>query len=211
MTKKSNIFWLIGLVILGLLPACGPQYQVKRLSRRSKKYTQECAEVKSGVSIAVRKLTYRETKRLFGKRSKKLLRRRNGIYPLHVTVANNSGDAWIVGPDSIDLDVMPPPLVADHLHTNTFGRVFGIGFISFAIWPLWIVTGIQGSNSRKANKKINADIKAKTFKHDITIAPGRRYEGLLFVHQKDYRPDCTVTLTSVDGKKRARFNFELES
>lgn len=112
---------LIGLLLL-VLPAC-KQHRYTPHSLTSLINTQKNPE--KMVDVTVRPLTIMETKSLFNGRGNRLLRKHKQIYPLLLTIKNDSEHAYLINRHNIGLGLATPAQVAARLYSHTARRVIG--------------------------------------------------------------------------------------
>lgn len=110
----------LGTLLLALLalPACGPSYQPKQLKHLQ---TQGSAfeQTQDGVLIRVHALSKKESDALFDGRGYYLLRNKNPLQAIQITVFNKTDHAYILNPEMIDLTLVEPAQV---IHAIEYDR-----------------------------------------------------------------------------------------
>lgn len=138
-----------------ILPACGPSYQRKALMPLNEKAAQY-EETKNGVTLRARQMNKREADCAFKGRGKYLYSANNPIYPIHVSVANNTAEPISCDPAHTTLTYAHPQEVAQRLQHNTALKtilIAGVGtasiitlgaFLTVFILPiaLWSTTAL---------------------------------------------------------------------
>ena len=85
--------------------------------------TNSSYQAKDNINVYCKLLTKKEGHRLFDGRGSRLLRKRKPIYPLYLSIENNSQRALILDPKAIGLKLINPELVAQRLYSHTSRRI----------------------------------------------------------------------------------------
>lgn len=108
--------------IILLLPGCKkPTYSPKSLSTIAANFEKNKHE--NGISISATYLNKSQVNGLFDRRGSRLLNKRKPIYPLHISIRNNSTDPILLDPANIGLALTDPHIVAQRLYSHTARRI----------------------------------------------------------------------------------------
>lgn len=121
-----SIVLLIASLPLFLLPGCCKRQPYKpspliHLERHPTHYTQ----AQQGITLSIKNLSKAEAQTYFNERAGRLLRKRKPIYPLIVSVCNQSNKTFILDPKNITTDLVDPCKVASRLYAHTARRIVG--------------------------------------------------------------------------------------
>ena len=108
--------------IILLLPGCKtPSYSLKPLQTAPSINTH--TQTKDNVTVSVKQLTPDETKNLFDGRASRLLNKRKSIYPIYISIRNDSDHAILLNPAQISLKLATPDMIAQRLYSHTARRI----------------------------------------------------------------------------------------
>ncbi|GMU18841.1 MAG: hypothetical protein AMXMBFR12_00330 [Candidatus Babeliales bacterium] len=132
------------LIALLVLPACVPSYQQKQL-KHLQSNTNIFEETKDGVLLRVHPLNKKESNDLFDGRGYYLLRNKNPLQAIQITIFNKTDHAYILNPEMIDLSLVRPEDVIKAIEYDRTAQT---------VIPLFIGTmGIIARNASAGNSK----------------------------------------------------------
>ncbi len=121
-----RIFSILILSFL-LLPSCKDPAK-GRLGMRSLTSLIDYQDYKGGVTLRVKKLDQHDCETILGKPSHllfKKFRKRQPIWPLQISLTNNTNKLLAMKPSDISLSQLSYKAVSSRLHKNSFTQVFG--------------------------------------------------------------------------------------
>lgn len=119
--KYSHV--LVGCTLLLIAPACKKDHYTPHYFHQLNKDTPTNPGKK--VELTVRPLTRTETKSLFDGHGNRLLRKNKPIYPLFLSIRNNTNHKYVIDRAHIGLTLASPQQVASRLYSHTARRVIG--------------------------------------------------------------------------------------
>jgi hypothetical protein len=173
-----------------------------------------CKE-QENVQVLVKPLTGKESKKQFGTN---FIRR--GYQPIQLVIENNNQSYFILHPWYIGLPIMSPERVAREAHTNAFWvswSMIGIGAFIGIQWfaPLTALIFLAFPTEawiRHTNKEITEN----TLNHaidrtieSIVIPPFGTVTRYIFVAEKDFNPDFSLTVLNGKNNQPVQFNVIL--
>lgn len=139
---RFSILFLIPLFLL--LPGCGPQYKSKSLASLSQN-TAHYQETKDEITVQARLLNKKEINYIFSNKASRLLNGKSPIYPIEITITNNSKNVITCNPEDTDLAYAKPQEVVRRLQENTTRNTAFIAAASVGILALCTIgIGIVG-------------------------------------------------------------------
>lgn len=143
---KSVSFLAPLLLALLVLPACGPSYQPKQL-KHLQTQTSVFESTQDGVLLRVHPLSKKESDALFDGRGYYLLRNKNPLQAIQITVFNKTEHPYILNPEMIDLSLVTTEHV---IHTIEYDRT------AQTVVPLFIGTmAIIARNAAAGDSKFD--------------------------------------------------------
>lgn len=115
--NKTTLYSLFCATALMLLPGCIPNYTSHSFKSLVKAVPFQ--EDREDVELRVQRLRAKDIAQLFDGRGSRLFRRTKLIYPIQISITNNSGCAWSIDPESISLDHIEHEQVAHYFYTST--------------------------------------------------------------------------------------------
>lgn len=112
---------LAGILLL-MVPACKQEYYT---SHSLKQLVNSAVIPEKKVEVTVRPLTNTETKSLFDGRGNRLLRKHKQIYPVLLSIQNNSDHTYVIDRRNIGLTLASPGQVTARLYSHTARRIIG--------------------------------------------------------------------------------------
>ena len=129
--NTSRILSLCALIVLIMLPGCKkqkPLHRTQPLKVLNQHLNYEGTH--NGVSLRIRKLGRKECIKLFGRAGRRLVSKtRRPLMPLHLSIANNSDESYVLKQKNIDLDIINCNSAAGRLRPSvplkTVGAIAG--------------------------------------------------------------------------------------
>lgn len=116
------IYLLPVIGTLLVLPGCKqPTYKPKSIQQIS--LANSSSQTQQDITIKCKLLTKQETHVLFDGRGSRLLNKRKPIYPLFLSIENNTQKPLLLDPRNIALKLIHPELVAQRLYAHTSRRI----------------------------------------------------------------------------------------
>lgn len=133
------------------------------------------------------------------------------IYPLKISIQNNTARDYSLSASSIDLPAMDPSAVAMSITKSTIPRSIAYKVASLFFWPLMIPSTIDGIKILSHHNSLKKDIRAKSLKYEEgeTVAPYSTFHRVLFVDSKNKKDDFKVTIIDVDNADQNTFDIKL--
>jgi hypothetical protein len=227
MKKISHILYSFCVLLPLILTSCGskqklqPKKNLKNLSAAAADY----AETKDGVTLRVKKYSNREeASKILDKPLNKLPKGRKGVYPIQITIFNNSALPWTLSTDAINLETLNKEYVARLLCKNTTLPLFfktGLlvgGFyaasLSLPYTPAIFVATCLGlffipgpTNARKYNTRVRHELAQVALPDELTMYPHQTANYLIFVDKRKFKPVFDVTLV---GKSIEEISFKVD-
>lgn len=221
---KSFSFLSLILIALLVLPACGPTYQPKQL-KHLERQTSLFEETKDNVLLRVHPLSKAESDKLFDGRGYYLLRNKNPLQAVQITVFNKTDNIFILSSDMIDLALAPAQQVIKALEYDRTAQtiiplLIGAAVITTRVAAagdsryeqncatadaiaLGVGTGaVAASNnqqSKDANELLADDVIDKMLSCDgLVIKPFEKVSTLVFVEKRNMRPGFMISLQHKD-------------
>jgi hypothetical protein len=202
--KKHLPFGLATLAAVFLLSTGFERNQINPLTSAASQLLPSFALNDSRVVIAAKVMTSADSKRNFGH---DLTSR--GVKPLHLTIQNNTSNAYALCPSSVDLPRVSARKIASKITRSTLGRSIGYKIAGFFFWPFMIPGTIDGIRVMAHHKKIKKDFDAKSMKDEI-VAPYTTYNRVLFVPEDKFKESFKVTLIDLDSLRPTEFQTTVE-
>lgn len=212
-----------------ILPACGPQYQVKQLKHLSAD-SALFEQTKDNVLIRVHPLDTFEENALFDGRGYYLAKNRPAYQAIQITIFNKTDHTYIIAPELIDLKLVPADAIIEAIQFNTTARAI----IPLAIGTAGIITriataddrdhcvagdsimiaaatggtaAVQNAGAKDSNDTLADDVIEKTLPLDgLVIRPFEKVSTLIFVQKRFMRHGFMLSLQRNDG---SLLNFEV--
>jgi hypothetical protein len=139
--NHKKIAVMLSLITLACLSGCIQQTKQQKTAKQIKSLTTDTADYTStqdGLTVMVKAYTTeQEVTDLFGRRGKRLLKRKKAIYPVQVTVKNNTNTSFILNKKNINLSLVTQSTIIKRFYRN----ITGINAIFLSIGST-IATGI---------------------------------------------------------------------
>ena len=153
------------------------------------------------IEVHVRALTSDESQMLLGHNLPG-----KGVLPLHFTIQNNSPYEYSICPDSVDLNHIDSNKVANKIQRSALPRSIAFKVLGFLFWPFMIPGTIDTIHTFHTYKLLKMDYSAKSMKEEI-VPVYSVVNRILFVPEKDFKEEFTVTL--IDKDKQEPIIFEI--
>jgi hypothetical protein len=118
----SNRILLLLITPIIFLPSC-KRVPYHPQSLNSIKQDQAFTHTHADISVTVKKLIKSETRALFDGRGSRLSNKRKPIYPLLLTIENQSAHTVILDPHHISLKLVDQSVIANRLYAHTARRI----------------------------------------------------------------------------------------
>lgn len=155
-----------------------------------KPLTSESAEYKKtidNVTLLIKKLTYKESARLFGNRIKCFYpngssskNTAQGIYPVQIAIKNTGSCAWILDASAISLPLVTKRELINILHQK---------------------------KQAMDNDAIDFDITRRILPSTISIYPDETVNALIFIKEANWSPWFTLKLERADNAQEVVFHI----
>lgn len=206
------------------LPACSPTYQQKQL-RHLERQTSSFEQTKDNVLLRVQPLNKAESDKLFDGRGYYLLRNKNPLQAIQITVFNKTDNVFILSSDMIDLALAPAQQVIKAMEYDRTAQtiipiLIGAAVITTRVAAagdsryeqncatadaiaLGVGTGaVAASNNQQAkgaNELLADDVMDKMLSCDgMVIKPFEKVSTLIFVEKRAMRPGFMISLQHKD-------------
>lgn len=156
----------------------------------------------SKVIISAHVMDGDESKRVFGHDLPS-----RGIYPLEVSIQNNTADLFSLSASSIDLPRVEASAIARRITRSAIPRSIALKIASFFFWPLAIPSTIDGVRVYIHHRQIKKDVTAKSLK-DETLASYSTLHRVLFVKKEDLPSQFKMTLIELENLQATEFQVE---
>lgn len=213
----------MALAIL-VLPACAPHYQPKQLKHLDKE-TSLFEQTKDNVLLRVHPLTKPESDKLFDGRGYYLLRDKNPLQAIQITVFNKTDHIYILSSDMIDLSLAKSGQVIEAIEYNRVAQtivplLIGAAAVTARVAAagdsryerncatadsiaLGVGTGaVAASNNQQAknaNDLLADDVADKILSCDgMVVKPFEKVSTLIFVEKRNMRPGFMLSLQRND-------------
>jgi len=113
MRKQLSLF-LIAAIGLAALPACVKSYKPVKLEPIAQDHA-DFEETTDHVTLRVKKFTQDDCVAMFGSRCKRLLNSKQAVYPLQLTIDNQSDSDWVLKKENVDLKLAGVDSVASRI------------------------------------------------------------------------------------------------
>lgn len=219
-------FLILPFMVLALLalPACSPTYQQKQL-RHLERQTSSFEQTKDNVLLRVQPLNKAESDKLFDGRGYYLLRNKNPLQAIQITVFNKTDNVFILSSDMIDLALAPAQQVIKAMEYDRTAQtiipiLIGAAVITTRVAAagdsryeqncatadaiaLGVGTGaVAASNNQQAkgaNELLADDVMDKMLSCDgMVIKPFEKVSTLIFVEKRAMRPGFMISLQHKD-------------
>lgn len=221
---KLISFLPVILIAVLVLPACGPSYQQKQL-RHLERQASSFEQTQDNVLLRVHPLSKPESDKLFDGRGYYLLRDKNPLQAIQITVFNKTDHTFILSADMIDLTLAPAAQVIKAIEydrtlqtivpivigtAGVAARVAAAGDSHYqqdcatadAIALGVGTTAIAASNNQQAknaNDLLADDVMDKILSCDgMVIKPFEKISTLIFVEKRAMRPGFMISLQHKD-------------
>ena len=195
---KRMIYAVVLVLALPFLGGCGKtlQYEPKKLTHLNVVNADDWAE-KDGVRMYIQKFDADMNAYYFNKSNLY-------AYVYQVTVNNNSQDEWVFSPEYLSVILESPEAIHKNL-SPSFGRAFGMQYMFGSV-----MGGAYAFKQYETKQRIAKDIGKKGFERAVTIAPGKKYSALLFVHPRNIKPRLGITLLHAEmPSKRLEYTLSM--
>lgn len=138
----------------------------------------------------------------------------NGYIPIQLRIINMGPKNYVLSPSYITLPLVDHLKIAEQLHYNTSGFMWGAGTPAFLFfWPATLIVGAEGYDMYRTNKKIdelakNCCIDQQT--EAIMITPYDRIDRFMFIEKNAFVPAFELKLYDSMDKQFIRFVIELD-
>jgi hypothetical protein len=203
---KKNFFYYASVSILaGLCLSMGwYHHYIHHLTSIAPASLIAFAPEQKDIEVHVRALSSNESKHLLGHN---LLGR--GIQPFHITIENNSPNAYSICPDYIDLNLVEVSTIVSDLHKSALPRSIAFKVLGFLFWPFMIPGTLDTIHTIHSYKSLKKDYTAKSIK-DETVPVYSTVNRILFVPEKDVKDQFTVTLMDKETQRFESFEIYKE-
>ncbi len=157
------------------------------------------------ITVAAHVLDGEESKKAFGHDIPS-----RGIYPLQLSIQNNTSESYSLCASSVDLPRVAPSKVAWKISKSALPRAIAYKIASFFFWPLMIPSTIDGIRVMSHHNKIKRDMNAKAMKDEV-IAPYSTLNRVLFVKKSEFKPSFKVTLIDIEDLHSTDFQVETQT
>jgi hypothetical protein len=212
------------LVALLVLPACSPTYQQKQL-RHLERQTSSFEQTKDNVLLRVHPLAKEESDKLFDGRGYYLLRNKNPLQAIQITIFNKTDHTFILSSDMIDLALAPAKQIIKAIEYDRTAQTIIPFIIGAAAVTTRIAaagdsryeqncatadaialgigtTAVAASNNQQAkdaNALLADDVMDKMLSCDgMVIKPFEKVSTLIFVEKRNMRPGFMISLQHKD-------------
>jgi hypothetical protein len=135
-----------------------------------------------------------------------------GYRPIQVTVQNNTSRFYSFSEESVSLRCTHPRHVALKVSARAIPRAIGYRVASFLFWPFMIPSTIDSIRTYKAHKDMKKDFTAKGVKEkEEIILPYSTVTRILFIKDKDFQEDFTVSLMDFKTDELTNYRCHLDS
>jgi len=137
----SKYFAYSCLLSIILLPSCTHKYTIKQLEPLAQQELSIFKETQDDIALHVKKIPDYECVDLFGNRARRIVRGKNPLVPVQISVSNNSENNCIISPKNIRLSIVASKHIAYRLQSSSLR----VALTSLGIFvSLGVVTGITG-------------------------------------------------------------------
>lgn len=190
--KRSVLFGSTILAILFLITTSFQNIQNHPLQSISAQMLPSFSLNDAQVLIHAQVMTSSDSKNNFGH---DLLSR--GIKPLHLTIQNNTAHAYSMCESSVDLPSVSARAVTSKIMRSSLARTIGYKIAGFLFWPFAIPGTIDGIRGMIHQKRLKADITAKSMKQEV-LAPYSTFNRVLFVPDGKLKEHFQITLIDLE-------------
>jgi len=125
-----------------------------------------------------------------------------GVVPLELSIRNSSGHTYEISAASVPLALYRGKDMAWKQTKKSIPRSLAMRIASLFFWPLMIPATIDGIVTLKRHISLSKDLEAKTLKEkDEPVPPYSTVTRILYVKEKSYQPEFSVSLQDVDSKE----------
>lgn len=156
------------------------------------------------VEIAASVMNGEESKKAFGHDLPS-----RGIYPLAISIQNNTGQTYSLSASSVDLPRVEASSVAFKITKSAIPRAIAYKVASFFFWPFAIPSTIDGIRVFAHNKQIKKDMRTKSM-NDGVLAPYSTLNRVVFVKEDQFNPDFKVTLIDLENLEPVEFHVHAD-
>lgn len=198
--KKSFFYYASVSILAGLCLSMGwYHHYIRHLTSITPTCMAAFAPEQKDIDIHVRALSSSESKHLLGHNLPG-----KGIQPLHITIENNSPNAYAICPNYIDLDYVEIGSLVSELHKSALPRSVAFKVLGFLFWPFMIPGTLDTIHTVHSYKSLKRDYIAKSVK-DETVPVYSTVNRILFVPEKDFKDQFTVTLMDKETQRFESF------
>lgn len=144
------------------------------------------------VLVSAKVLTSDESKQCFGHDLPD-----RGIYPLELTIQNNTAHEYSVSASAVDLPRIEAKEIAFKITKASIPRAMAYRIASFFFWPFAIPSAIDGIRTLVHHRNLKKDFIAKSLKDEV-VAPYSTYHRVLFVPKDKMQEVFDVTLIDIE-------------
>lgn len=231
MKQILKLFFI--LIVIAVLPACGPSYQIKQLKHLER---QSCSfeQTKDNVLLRVHPLSKSESDTLFDGRGYYLLRNKNPLQAIQVTAFNKTDHVFILSADMIDLQLAPKTQIVKAIEydrtaqtivpliigtAGVMARIAAAGdshhekhcaaadSIALGVGTA-AVAASNNEQAKTANELLADDVHEKILSGDgMVIKPFEKISTLIFVEKRNMRP---AFMLSLQHKDQSLLSYEVQ-
>lgn len=131
------------------------------------------------------------------------------VYPLKVSVQNNTSKEYSLSASSVDLPAVDASKVAFKVTKSAIPRSIAYKVASFFFWPLMIPSTIDGIRVMSHHNSLKKEIRAKSLKSQEgeTVAPYSAFHRVLFIDKKDVKDSFKVTIIDIENSQQKQFDI----
>jgi hypothetical protein len=217
----NKIFTYITTKRIGVLVACTLLQQC--IAKNNTDFVQN----KNNITMRIHQLSGTEMRKLLNSYNPiKITRFISGYYALEIMIENQTAREYVLAQNNINLDLTNNVTIQQKIKTSPIifpfftaltSSLLLISGIGFAIVPSVIVgltLGITALNlnTQKTNNFSIKYIRNKMINacHPTLIAEFSKIQKIIFIKTKNMKNRFSITLESLDGKKKQRFNVLLD-
>jgi hypothetical protein len=200
---KKNIFYYASVSILaGLCLSMGwYHHYIRHLTSIAPSCLSAFAPEQKDIDVHVRALSSGESEHLLGHNLPG-----RGIQPLHITIENNSPNAYSICPNYIDLDYVEISSIVGELHKSALPRSIAFKVLGFLFWPFMIPGTLDTIHTVHSYKSLKRDYTAKSLKDEM-VPVYSTVNRILFVPEEDFKDQFTVTLMDKETQRFESFSI----
>lgn len=136
---------------------------------------------------------------------------KKGIFPIQITIHNNSAQNFYLSDKSIDLDNLSASSVANRVHQSYIPRSIALKIASAFFWPFIIPSTIDSFVSFSSYSKMKREYSAKSLKKNgETLIAYSSTHRIIFVEDRNIQNDLTLFLKDTDTGKNYSISTKID-